>query len=515
MQLTLTQKLWLPAVGVAVAVAVMSAASVVRTRALLAESAEQQTIQEEKLETSLRWSGLTEANAARVIATLVSSDPQTAATLKPQIDATSTRITELQKRVEALSASAEDRAALAEVAARRQAYLDVRKQAAALRSAGQADAAMAAMRDKVAPSVASYLEAQQAFVDIQHRRAAGVRAEVAAERMRAVWTVVGVMGVLVLVICACTAALVRSIRRPLDEVVLLTRRIGEGDLSVRIDTSRHDEIGRVRIALGDMCGALRSLVSQVRSSADSLATASSQIASGNEDLSRRTEQAASSLQQTASSMEQLTGTVKQSTESARTANDLATSAASVAQRGGEVVAQVISTMDEISTSSKQIADITGTIDSIAFQTNILALNAAVEAARAGEQGRGFAVVAGEVRTLAQRSAEAAREIKRLIGSSTDRVEAGARLVHDAGRTMDDVVNSVKRVSAVIAEITTATGEQSAGIGQVNSAVSQLDQMTQQNAALVEESSAAAENLRQQATTLSGVVRTFRLTDAAA
>jgi len=238
-------------------------------------------------------------------------------------------------------------------------------------------------------------------------------------------------------------------------------------------------------------------------------TASAEIASGNQDLSSRTEQTASNLQQTASSMEQLTGTVKQSAESASQANQLASSAAAVAERGGSVVSQVVSTMNEINASSKKIADIIGVIDGIAFQTNILALNAAVEAARAGEQGRGFAVVAGEVRSLAQRSAEAAKEIKSLIGSSVDRVEAGSKLVADAGKTMSEIVGSVKRVSDIIGEITAAANEQSQGIGQVNTAVTQLDQMTQQNAALVEQSAAAAESLKDQAHRLSAVVGTLQ------
>ncbi|MBK1690334.1 methyl-accepting chemotaxis protein [Rubrivivax gelatinosus] len=252
----------------------------------------------------------------------------------------------------------------------------------------------------------------------------------------------------------------------------------------------------------------------VRTSADSIRTASSEIATGNLDLSQRTEQTAGNLQQTASSMVQLTGNVQQSADAARQANQLAGSAADTAQRGGVVVSQVVSTMDQINTSSKRIADIIGVIDGIAFQTNILALNAAVEAARAGEQGRGFAVVAGEVRALAQRSAAAAREIKTLIGDSVDKVEAGARLVGDAGSTMQEIVASVQRVTDIIGEITAATSEQSTGIGQVNAAVSQLDQMTQQNAALVEESAAAAGSLREQGTRLAELVATFHLTQTA-
>ncbi|CAH0350870.1 Methyl-accepting chemotaxis protein I [Aquabacterium sp. CECT 9606] len=259
-----------------------------------------------------------------------------------------------------------------------------------------------------------------------------------------------------------------------------------------------------------MVSKLRHTVGQVRTSAHSLQHVTSEVANGNADLSQRTEQTAANLQTTASSMTQLTATVERSAQSAATANQLASSAAEVAQRGGVVVAQVVETMDEISASSRKISDIIGVIDGIAFQTNILALNAAVEAARAGEQGRGFAVVASEVRSLAQRSAEAAREIKALISTSVDKVENGARLVQDAGATMDELVASVNRVSDMIGEISAASHEQSGGLNQVNGAISQLDQMTQQNAALVEQSAAAAESLQDQAVKLTDVVSTFRL-----
>jgi methyl-accepting chemotaxis protein len=261
-----------------------------------------------------------------------------------------------------------------------------------------------------------------------------------------------------------------------------------------------------------MQGELRRIVGEVRMSSDSISTASVEIATGNQDLSVRTEQTASNLQVAASSMEQLTGTVKQSADSARQADQLAMSAAEVAARGGQVVSQVVTTMNDINSSSKKIADIIGVIDGIAFQTNILALNAAVEAARAGEQGRGFAVVAGEVRNLAQRSAEAAKEIKGLIGASVDKVESGSKLVADAGRTMEEIVSSVQRVTDIIGEITAASSEQSDGIGLINASVAQLDQMTQQNAALVEESAAAAESLKDQTARLSQAVSVFRLHD---
>jgi len=302
----------------------------------------------------------------------------------------------------------------------------------------------------------------------------------------------------------------RSICRPLDEACRLADRIAGGDLSHPAHDDGQDEPAALMHALARMQHSLARMVSQLRASTDSMGSASAEIASGNQDLSQRTEQAASNLQQTTSSMEQLTGTVRQSADSARQANQLASSAAEVAARGGAVVAQVVTTMDEINASSKKIADIIGVIDGIAFQTNILALNAAVEAARAGEQGRGFAVVASEVRSLAQRSAQAAKEIKGLIGASVERVDSGSRLVADAGKTMNEIVGSVQRVTDIIGEITAAAAEQSDGIGQVNSAVTQLDRMTQQNAVLVEQSGVAAESLKQQALHMAGVVGAFRL-----
>jgi methyl-accepting chemotaxis protein len=319
----------------------------------------------------------------------------------------------------------------------------------------------------------------------------------------------------VVIVLPLTLANMSSICRPLTAAQRLAESIADGDLSHAVDDRGHDETAALLRALGTMQARLRGMVGDIRRSADSIQVASSEIASGNADLSARTEQAASSLQQTASSMEQITGTVRQSADSASTANQLASSATEVAQRGGTVVAAVVTTMEQINHSSKKIADIIGVIDGIAFQTNILALNAAVEAARAGEQGRGFAVVASEVRSLAQRSAQAAREVKALIAESVSSVDAGSRLVADAGQTMNDIVGSVQRVTDIIGEISSAAGEQRDGIGQVNTAVTQLDQMTQQNAALVEQSAAAAESLRGQAATLAQVVGAFRLGAAAA
>jgi methyl-accepting chemotaxis protein len=304
---------------------------------------------------------------------------------------------------------------------------------------------------------------------------------------------------------------VAELRRAVD----VTDAVASGRLDIDARTGRADEVGDLMRALAKMVRQLNASLGSVLQSSESIRIASSEIATGNLDLSSRTEQTASSLQSAASSMGQLDGAMRHSAESARQASHLAQTAADVAARGGTAVTQVVATMQEINASSRQIADIIGVIDGIAFQTNILALNAAVEAARAGEQGRGFAVVASEVRSLAQRSAQAAKEIKQLIGSSVDKVESGGRLVQEAGATMSEIVASVQRVADIIGEITAAASEQSQGIGRVNQSVGQLDQMTQQNAALVEQSAAAAESLKSQAQALRQVVSAFQLGTPAA
>ena len=305
--------------------------------------------------------------------------------------------------------------------------------------------------------------------------------------------------------------LARMLSGAMTQAVQIAQSVAAGDLTSKIEVTSTDETGQLLTALKAMNDSLVGIVSNVRSSSDSIATGSAQIAIGNADLSQRTEEQASNLQQTAASMEQLTATVKQNSDTARQANQLANSASEAAAKGGVVVGEVVNTMEAITTSSKKISDIISVIDGIAFQTNILALNAAVEAARAGEQGRGFAVVASEVRNLAQRSANAAKEIKTLIGESVEKVETGSRLVGDAGKSMQDIVIQVKRVNDLIAEISSASVEQSQGISQVGEAVTQLDQVTQQNAALVEESAAAADSLKHQAASLAEVVSVFKLT----
>jgi len=341
----------------------------------------------------------------------------------------------------------------------------------------------------------------------------GAAAEYAAAQKlydEVLWATLAISGVVLAVAAFVSVSLIRSITGGIGRAVVVAQTVAAGDLSSRIVVDRHDEIGTMLGALKHMNESLVAIVGDVRNASESIATGSSQIATGNSDLSQRTEEQASNLQQTAASMEQLTATVKHNADTARRASELAEGASSVAARGGAVVGEVVATMDGITASSRKITDIIGVIDGIAFQTNILALNAAVEAARAGEQGRGFAVVASEVRTLAQRSATAAREIKLLIGESVGKVENGTRLVADAGRTMGDIVDQVRHVSQLITEISEASGEQSSGIGQIGDAVAQLDQVTQQNAALVEESAAAAESLRIQADALARTVATFRL-----
>jgi len=328
---------------------------------------------------------------------------------------------------------------------------------------------------------------------------------------RVVWLIAGITLLIVVTIIPLTLLNMNSICRPIDQAEQMARAIAQGDLTLQhVDTAGNDEAARLLRSLVEMQGALASLVGQVRQATDSLSTASAEIASGNHDLSTRTEHAASNLQQTASSMDRLTSTVHQSATASQQANQLAVSAGEVAARGGAVVAQVVSTMNDINASSRKINDIISVIDGIAFQTNILALNAAVEAARAGEQGRGFAVVASEVRSLAGRSAEAAKEIKTLIGASVQRIDVGAKLVTDAGQTMNDIVASVQRVTDIIGEISAASTEQNNGIQEVNGAIGQLDQMTQQNAALVEQSAATAQSMREQAQRLTVLVATFKL-----
>jgi len=367
-----------------------------------------------------------------------------------------------------------------------------------------ADAAFASLRKTVVQIEKNSQERSQTVIESARQSASNIN------------LLLAVLGLLVAVVAvALSWTMLRKVVAALSHAVDVAHDVAAGNLTVDVKTDRQDEVGELLLAMGGMASQLNQSMATVRTSAESIRLASAEIATGNQDLANRTEQTATNLQRAASSTEHLTGVVQQSAESARQANQLAVSASEVAKRGGEVVSQVVSTMNEINASSQKIADIISVIDGIAFQTNILALNAAVEAARAGEQGRGFAVVASEVRSLAGRSAEAAKEIKNLIGVSVDKVASGSRLVANAGQTMNEIVSSVARVSDIIGEITAASNEQSDGISQVNAAVMELDQMTQQNAALVEESAAAAESLREQAQRLADVVSSFQLSSGAA
>ncbi|PTT93246.1 methyl-accepting chemotaxis protein, partial [Pelomonas sp. HMWF004] len=356
-------------------------------------------------------------------------------------------------------------------------------------STGGMSTALLIYEEKTLPLATQARELSDQLVKLQVDEAAAEFQRGQDTRAMAVTATLALTAVAVLLGAGLAWLITRSITEPVRRAVGFAQAVAGGDLTTAINADGRDEIATLLAALGQMNDGLVTIVRQVRSGADSILTGAGEIASGNANLSQRTEEQAANLEQTAASMEQMNATVRQNAETAQTATQLAASASGVAVRGGRVVQQVIATMGDISSSSRKIADIIGTIDGIAFQTNILALNAAVEAARAGEQGRGFAVVAGEVRALAQRSAQAAREIKALIGQSVDNVDAGSRLVGEAGTTMTEIVSQVQRVADLITEIGAATGEQTTGIGQVSEAVSQLDRVTQQNAALVEEAAA--------------------------
>ena len=407
----------------------------------------------------------------------------------------------------------EERAALAAIKDNERQAQPLIAQVIALRMAGDTDAAHVLLARQAAPAFVAWLAGVNRLIDLEER----LNKESAAEAR----ALTGSFFAWMLVLCAIAVAagalaawyISRSLLRQLGGqpgyAAHIVGRIAAGELDVRIRTAPGDR-SSLLYAMQGMRDSLVGIVSQVRAGTLTIANASTEIAAGNRDLAQRTERQARTLMDTAASMEELTGTVRQNADNARQANVLAESASQVAVRGGAVVSQVVETMASINDSSKQIVDIIGVIDTIAFQTNILALNAAVEAARAGEQGRGFAVVATEVRNLAQRSAAAAKEIKTLIGSSVERVDAGARLVDAAGSTMDEIVSSVKRVTDIMAEISAASAEQSAGIGQVNLAIGRMDEATRQNAALVEQAEAAADAMQDEAAALAQLVSVFKM-----
>ena len=431
-----------------------------------------------------------------------------------RIDQAQSANTKLLETLRSTIQSSEGKVLLAAIVAARSNYDRGQQKTIELGRANDMVGAREYILTELQPVLAAYFKSLQDLVELQEK----LMADSKALTINHVTT--NSMLMLALAIAAALAGgliawlVARSVTRPLAHAVEITDQIAEGDLSQSIESDSRDEVGQLLSSLARMQASLSQVVGTVRGNADSVATASAQIAQGNQDLSSRTEQQASSLEETAASMEQLGATVKMNADNARQANQLAQGASTVAVQGGEVVAQVVQTMKGINDSSKQIADIISVIDGSAFQTNILALNAAVEAARAGEQGRGFAVVAGEVRTLAQRSAEAAKQIKGLIMASVERVDAGSVLADKAGTTMEEVVSSIRRVTDIMGEISAASAEQSQGVSQVGEAVGQMDQVTQQNAALVEESAAAADSLKAQALTLVQTVAVFKLAQGA-
>ncbi|MBB5366569.1 MULTISPECIES: methyl-accepting chemotaxis protein [unclassified Janthinobacterium] len=456
------------------------------------------------------WYARIDSAVRRTIAIARSSDTSLSAYFAEESKVSSASSAELQKKIEALIAQPVEKTMFAALLEQRKLYLSSRDQVYKLKGEGQVEAANQVFEKTFVPAAAKYQK--MVFELLEHQRASidatAHDIDRVASTSRNLLLTLAVLALAFGVVCSWL--LTTGIVGPLRTAVDVARRVADGDLTAQIDASAKDETGQLLLALKDMNSSLLTIVGEVRSSTDSIATSSTQIAAGNQDLSSRTEQQAGSLEETASSMEELTSTVKQNADNARQANQLAATAAQVAVKGGTVVAQVVGTMDAINVSSNKIVDIISVIDGIAFQTNILALNAAVEAARAGEQGRGFAVVATEVRNLAQRSSQAAKEIKTLIGDSVEQVNAGSKLVAEAGSTMDDIVASVHRVSDIITEITAASNEQSVGIDEINRAIGQMDAVTQQNAALVEESAAAAESMQHQAHNLAHVVSVFNL-----
>ncbi len=480
----------------------------------VADAAEQmldEPVRKERLITD--WSSNIAVAVIRTSAIIRSSDTSLNEFFAKHTKDTNEKAAVYMKQAEQMLTTPEEKQAFARMMEVRSGYVNGRNETIRLKNEGKLDEARAVYERVYVPASDAYQESMAALVKIQRDRIDTLRhqiQDIKTDSSRMV-LLLGALCVALGILCAWW--LTRSITRPVTAAVELARRVAAGDLTSAPQAGSKDEIGDLQNALKHMNDQLLGMVGEIRGGSDAIASASADIAAGNADLSKRTEEQAGSLEETASSMEELTSTVAQNAANARQAATLATSASEVASRGGAVVSQVVETMASINDSSRKVADIIAVIDSIAFQTNILALNAAVEAARAGEQGRGFAVVATEVRSLAHRSAAAAKEIKLLITDSVSRVDTGAKLVDQAGSTMNDIVDSVRRVADIIGEITAATEEQTAGIGQINGAVAQMDKVTQQNAALVEQAAAASEGMQQQAIHLTGIVSVFKL-DAA-
>jgi len=455
-------------------------------------------------------SSIAQANARRTIEIYFADTDAQRAQKRAEIVAGRETFVQAFKTLQELVYKDEGKQYLSEAEAARGRYVTSQGKFNELVDAGRKDEAFAELQQNTLVELATVQDRVDRLAKLQERlvNEAGARAKAEAQFARMLLLGLGLGGLVIGLLLA--AWITRSITAPLRQAVRVAQAVSEGDLRSEIEVHSRDEAGQLLSALQHMNNSLTGIVNEVRHSSDTIATATSQIAAGNLDLSSRTEEQAAALEETTASMHELASTVKQNYDSGKHANELAESASQVAVRGGEVVGQVVHTMESINASSRKIADIIGVIDSIAFQTNILALNAAVEAARAGEQGRGFAVVAGEVRQLAGRSAEAAKEIKGLIEASVRNVSEGCMLVEKAGSTMDEIVVSVRRVSDIMGEISSASADQSHGIDQINEAMGQMDQVTQSNAALVEESAAAAQSLERQAQTLVHTVSVFRL-----
>ncbi|WP_420921714.1 methyl-accepting chemotaxis protein, partial [Comamonas aquatica] len=465
---------------------------------------------ESRIRLAVQWRGVTDLAIANVILGAMSNEDEVSRYAAGKVQQGVEGASALQQQLEQVLNSQEGHQQLEKIAQARSKVLEINGQLSALRNRGELAPARQMLDSQLLPAVAVYNQAQTDLVTLQERMRDQALADSAQDRDAAM--LVGSAALLAVVVLGLllSIVIVRQITVPLDQAVALADTIAAGDLTAEVQDDRKDELGRLLRSLQTMAQRLRDVVSEVRNGVEAVSSAASQIATGNHDLSGRTEQTAANLEETAASIEELTSTVAPSTDTARQANQLATTAVQAAERGGHVVEQVVTSMQQITHSSHKISDIIGVIDGIAFQTNILALNAAVEAARAGEQGRGFAVVAGEVRLLAGRSAEAAKEIKALIAASVSNVDAGSAQVAQAGASMQEIVASVRRVTDLIGEISAAASEQHDGFAQVNQAVSNLDQMTQQNAALVEESSAAAMSMNEQAERLAQVVAVFNV-----
>lgn len=458
------------------------------------------------------WAANTNINGARTIAVAESNDPLRQRQVQAKIKETSEKITAIQKTLDTFEKNTEEKTLFATIANKRKTYIAAREEVFKEKLSNEENARKL-IQTKLEPALEDYVDSIKKLLTYQSVAIEKYSEEInqASRNSVLLLLVLGAMATLMGIVIALliTSSIKKQLGGEPAYAVDIANQIASGNLSLSIATRAGDQ-SSILFAIKSMRDNIGNIVSEVRVGTDTIATASAQIASGNLDLSSRTEQQASSLEETASSMEELIGTVKQNADRANDANKLAVSASAVAIKGGDVVAQVVDTMSSINDSSRKIVDIIGVIDGIAFQTNILALNAAVEAARAGEQGRGFAVVASEVRNLAQRSASAAKEIKTLIGDSVDKVEQGTKLVDQAGSTMIEIVDSIRRVTDIMGDITSASHEQISGIQQINEAIGQMDQVTQQNAALVEEAAAAASSLNDQAVSLSAAVRIFKL-----